>query len=134
MLVYLDSCIVIYLVEPHVEYSAIIRREILRRGTVFFCVSPLVAMEVLVRPMRDRNEILTRRFHQYLAAQQMLSMSDGVFEIALNLRVNHGLKIPDALHLATAVIHGCSEFWTNDNRLITVAPKLAVNLLRDNDL
>ncbi len=129
MLIYLDSCMVIYLVEPHIEHAATIRREILRRNDVILCISPLVVMEILVRPMRDRNEALVRRYRQYVASQRMLSMPDSVFEIALNLRVSHKLKTPDALYLATAMVQGCSEFWTNDNRLVTVAPKFAINLL-----
>lgn len=41
-----------------------------------------------------------------------------------------GLQTPDALHLATAQHYGCSEFWTNDNRLQKVAPLLARNVCR----
>jgi predicted nucleic acid-binding protein len=28
-----------------------------------------------------------------------------------------GLKIPDDMHLAAALRHGCTEFWTHDDRL-----------------
>ena len=34
-----------------------------------------------------------------------------------------------ALHLAVAQQHGYDEFWTNDDRLNTVAEKMAVNVL-----
>ena len=44
-------------------------------------------------------------------------------------RVQHGLKTPDALHLAAALHHGCTEFWTNDDRLRAAAGALAVNVL-----
>ena len=47
----------------------------------------------------------------------------------LKPRVQHGLKTPDALHLATALHHGCTEFWTNDDRLRAAAGALAVNVL-----
>ena len=35
----------------------------------------------------------------------------------LKPRVQHGLKTPDSLHLAAALRHGCTEFWTNDDPL-----------------
>ena len=57
-------------------------------------------------------------------------MSDDIFAQALGLRAQHGLKTPDALHLATALHHGCTEFWTNDDRLKSAADTLAVNVLQ----
>jgi predicted nucleic acid-binding protein len=39
------------------------------------------------------------------------------------------LKTRDTLHLARALHHGCTEFWTNDNRLRAVAGTLAINVL-----
>jgi predicted nucleic acid-binding protein len=43
--------------------------------------------------------------------------------------VQHGLTTPDALHLATALQHGCTELWTNDNRLLAAAGAMARNVL-----
>jgi len=51
-----------------------------------------------------------------------------VFESATQLRVAYRLKTPDALHLATAQRYDCAEFWTNDNRLLGIAPSMAVNI------
>lgn len=44
-------------------------------------------------------------------------MSQAVFEQATELRAQHRLSTPDALHLAAAIDAGCEEFWTNDRRL-----------------
>ncbi len=55
-------------------------------------------------------------------------MSDAVFERATRLRADHRLKTPDALHLATAMRHSCVEFWTNDDRLNSVAAGMSVNI------
>ncbi len=44
-----------------------------------------------------------------------------VFDLATELRAQHGLKTPDALHLAAALRAGCDEFWTNDEHLAKAA-------------
>ena len=52
-----------------------------------------------------------------------------VYQTAAQLRAQHGLKTPDALHLATARHHRCDQFWTNDDRLWKTAQDFARNLL-----
>lgn len=48
-------------------------------------------------------------------------MDTNVFDLATDLCAIHGLKTPDALHLAAAIHAGCDESWTNDDRLAKVA-------------
>ena len=43
-----------------------------------------------------------------------------------------GRLYPDALHLAIAHYHACSEFWTNDKRLSKAADTIAINILEAN--
>jgi predicted nucleic acid-binding protein len=100
-----------------------------QQGDVRLCVSPLVRLEVLVKPMRLRDTPLVQAFEHALSDQEWLPMNDAIFALALTLRAQHGIKTPDALHLATALHHGCTEFWTNDNRLKAAAGTLAVNVL-----
>jgi predicted nucleic acid-binding protein len=92
------------------------------------CISPLVKLETLVKPMRHQQTEIVAAYERILAAQTWLPMDDAVFAQALDLRTRFGLKTPDALHLATAQHYGCNEFWTNDNRLTTAAGQLAVNI------
>ncbi|MGL4609627.1 MAG: type II toxin-antitoxin system VapC family toxin [Trueperaceae bacterium] len=47
----------------------------------------------------------------------------------MNLRAFHNLKTPDALHLATALHHGCQEFWTNDLRLSKATRQISFRVL-----
>ncbi|GAB1231813.1 PIN domain-containing protein [Ferrigenium sp. UT4] len=127
--VYLDACVVIYLMENVAPFSEKVRRFLSQNGDAVLCVSPLVRMEVLIKPLRESSDILAADYEEFLAAQNWLRIDDSTFERALQLRTRHGLKTPDALHLATAQQHGCDEFWTNDDRLNKVAGKMAINVL-----
>lgn len=127
--VYLDACIVIYLMENVAHFSEKTRHFLSQNGDAILCVSSLVRMEVLIKPLRESSAMLTADYEEFLAAQNWLRIDDSTFERALQLRARYGLKTPDALHLAVAPQHGCDEFWTNDDRLNTVAEKMAVNVL-----
>lgn len=127
--IYLDSCIVIYLVERHPLYEPRLRERLEGLEGAELAVSPLVRLEVLVRPLRDGDEDLAQLYRLFLAEQLMLAMPEEVYDAALYLRATHTLKTPDALHLATAQHHGCSQFWTNDDRLERVAGGVALNIL-----
>jgi uncharacterized protein len=50
------------------------------------------------------------------------------FDRAAELRASHGLKTPDALHAGLAIVHGCDELWTNDQRLASIQPAIAVRI------
>ncbi len=47
-------------------------------------------------------------------AMKLLEASYAVFDDAARLRAESGLKLPDALHAATALRAGCALFITND--------------------
>ncbi len=129
-LAYLDACVVIYLIEDAERYSERTRHFLEQTSDVVLCVSPLVRMEVLIKPLRESNLALTADYEEFLADQRWLSKDDKTFDLALQLRGRHGLKTPDALHLAAAQQHGCDEFWTNDDRLQLAAGSMAVNVLQ----
>jgi predicted nucleic acid-binding protein len=76
----------------------------------------------------DGNIALIADYEIYLADQLWLTIGDVEFDRALALWACHKIKTPDALHLATAMQHGCVEFWTNDERLRQAAAGMAVNI------
>ena len=126
---YVDACLVIYWVEGSSPVAQAATSWVALQRDARLCVSPLVRLEVLVKPMRNGNESLMQVYESLLKDQEWLSMGDEIFARALGLRAKHGLKTADALHLATALQHGCTEFWTNDGRLKAAAGALAVNVL-----
>jgi uncharacterized protein len=129
--IYLDSCIVIYFVEKHPTYAAVIETAIdglSEKDTL--CFSPLTRMECLIKPLRETDEVLEGHFEAFFGAQQILDITPNLFKNAARLRADFtSLKTPDAIHLATAQHYGCDEFWTNDNRLDKVAGSLVKNVL-----
>ena len=127
--VYLDSCIAIYLVEEHSVYYAVIE-EALAKLDGIVCFSPLAELECLILPLRLKRDDLVERFRRFFAINVQLDMPDTVYREAARLRAEFGLKTPDALHLATARFHNCTELWTNDDRLAGVADNMAVNVVR----
>jgi predicted nucleic acid-binding protein len=128
-MIYLDACLVIYLVENHPVFAPRIEQCLLKVSPVRFAISLLIMAEVLVVPFREKNTALIDRFEAFFASCKMLAMPETVFIEAARLRAVHvGLKTPDALHLAVAQFHQCGSFWTNDDRLQKVAGGFAVNI------
>ena len=130
-IIYLDSCLVIYLVEKHEDFFSALQDKI-ASSTVIFAVSDLTLMECLVIPTRKNDGALIQRYRAWFAEASMLSLGTDVFEKAAKLRADHSsLKTPDALHLGAALDHNCDELWTNDNRLVNVAPAIVKNIFNN---
>jgi len=129
--IYLDSCIIIYLVERHPIFAPLVEARLAALEETDFVISPLVRLEVMVKPMREADISLMLRYEQFLAAVRMLPMSAEIYEMALSLRVQTHLKTPDALHVATAQFHTCQAFWTNDSRLVEAVGRFAVNVTNE---
>jgi len=128
--IYLDTCIVIYVVERHPLYSATIESLIWSLSMTSLCYTPLLRMECLIKPYKNQDTDLLQLYETYLDAQQLLELLPDIFNAAAKLRANHSkLKTPDAIHLAAALHHGCSEFWTNDTRLNHIASGLAKKVI-----
>lgn len=119
MRLYLDACIVIYLVERHPIHESQIRSELSARSGIQLCWTDLTRMETRLKPLRENNHLLLAHFDHFFGGPlaEHLFMGRAVFDRATALRAEHGLKTPDALHLAAAIEGECEEFWTNDRRL-----------------
>lgn len=127
-LIYLDTCLVIYLTEEDPKWFARVSSAVERATDVRFAISPLVQMECLVGPLRRGDAVLQREYLDAFAELEVLGMPEQVFLQAAQLRARFGLKTPDALHLACAQHHRCEGLWTNDNRLAKASHGLARKL------
>src|SRR5690348_8779371 len=95
--VYLDSCVVIYLVEEHPEFAPIIESLLAEHSDVLVAVSALTEMECLVNPLRNKNHQLIKKFRQWFRQVKILSLDREIFQAASRFRADFAsLKTPDA--------------------------------------
>ncbi|WP_438005926.1 type II toxin-antitoxin system VapC family toxin [Sorangium sp. So ce321] len=127
--IYLDSCVLIYRVEGAEPYKGSADRALLSLGSSKACISPLVRLECLVKPIRLNDRGLRAAYEGLLSAFDLLPLSAEVFELATELRALHGLKTPDALHAACAVHYSCDQIWTNDDRLRQLSGRITVRII-----
>ena len=130
-LIYLDSCVIIYLFENHPEFGPRVRAILTSEPEKHFAISPLVKFECLVGPIRSGNLSLQRYYEEGFNQFKQLHMPEDVYLLAATIHARFGLKPPDALHLATAQYHRCEILWTNDTRLNQAAHGLARDVLSD---
>jgi uncharacterized protein len=129
-LIYLDSCLLIYLTEGHALWGEPVAAAMTRADEANFGISPLVKCECLVGPLKRGDPVLERAYIQLFDQFVPLAMPEPVYLRAAQLRARFGLRTPDALHLACAQHHGCAVLWTNGDRLAQASHGLARNVLR----
>lgn len=129
-MIYLDACLLIYLIERHARWGAPVTDAIARAGETRFGISPLVKCECLVGPLKRGDPVLERAYTEIFEVFASLTMPEPVYLQAAQLRARFGLRTPDALHLACAQHHRCAALWTNDDRLAHASHGLARNLLK----
>ncbi len=121
MIVFLDTNIVIYLIENQSGFGARALAHIttLRAAGDTFAVSDLVRLECRVLPVRHGNLALLGHYDAFFASPdvQVLPLSKSVCDWATDVRAAHNFKTPDALQLGAAVVHACDRSLTNDARL-----------------
>jgi predicted nucleic acid-binding protein len=118
--VYLDANGFIYSIERIDPYRSILDTLWLTvsAGHVTIVTSELTLLEVLVKPLKVGDATTATLFRTVLKHTpdvQMLHITQSVLESAANLRATLGMKTPDAIHLATALLNGSKLFVTNDS-------------------
>ena len=119
---YLDSNIFIYAVERSHRWAEA-AEDLLRaveEKTVRAVASELVLAEVLAKPFVDQNFEHIGRYKSLLSSGgglSMIAVSRDVLMLAAQFRGDKGLKLFDAIHVATAQLASCDYFLTHDERL-----------------
>ncbi len=103
------------------------------RQAVSVVASELLFTELLPRPMKDGRQDLVERYLELFSRTSrihLVPVDRRVILRSVHLRADFGLRSMDALHLATALVHDCETFITNDRRLARV-DRLRVLTLHD---
>lgn len=115
----IDANILIYHVEHYAPYEQISLPlwNMLDQERITVITSELIYLEVLIKPTKEQQWALVEQYKtvmQETAGFHLLPIDFAVLETAIELRVNHNLKTPDAIHAATALLNKCQMFVTND--------------------
>src|SRR5689334_18166283 len=118
MRVYLDTALIIYLVEAVTPYVTTVEVRLSNPDTYQVC-SDLSWLECRVKPMREGDIDLLADYDDYfdMNAREVMPLTREVIDHATALRARYGFKTPDAIHLAAAIVGQCDTFLTNDRRL-----------------
>ncbi|MBD2773651.1 type II toxin-antitoxin system VapC family toxin [Iningainema tapete] len=124
--IYIDTLVVIYTIEVNPNYWQLVQPlwQKFQAGQIELITSELTLMESLVIPFRQSNANLIDTYEQLLLSSvlQLIPINQIILREAARLRaITPSLKTPDAIHAATAITSGCTQFITNDRQLRTVA-------------
>jgi predicted nucleic acid-binding protein len=134
--IYLDTNILIYALEGYPAYVPALTELFgaIDQGALLAVTSELTLAEILVKPMMDNNTALQEAYQNVLQPSNSLSVvpvSRQILVDAARLRARSAvLRLPDAIHVATAQSNRCETLLTNDNRLKGI-PDPYVVLLSD---
>jgi predicted nucleic acid-binding protein len=82
--------------------------------------SEFTLAECLVKPFADKDIFAVERYNSFLSEQSgfpVIPVTRQILLSAAQLRAETGLKLPDAIHVATAKWAGCIAFVTGDRRI-----------------
>jgi predicted nucleic acid-binding protein len=133
--VYFDSAPIIYALENNPRYAAIALKftDAAEKRQFFGFTGTMVLVEMLVKPLREQNTALVAHIKQLFAIGDVFTCLDHPNEtlmLSAELRAKNGLKMADAIHMATAIHNRCAFFLTNDSKLKSIST-LEVILLED---
>ncbi len=133
--VYFDTNVFIYAIEDHVGYHDQIFQlfQHLHERNCKIVSSEITYAECLVKPLKEQDEESIRNYEKRLVDSkliQLVPVTLAVLRHAAIFRAHYSTKLPDAIHVATAIEAGCSYLISNDRKL-PVIEGLEFIFLRD---
>lgn len=132
--VYLDTAPIIYGVEEHGSYWAVLKPfwDSVKNAEIEVVTSELSLLETLVVPMRNEDANLIAGYETLLTASQvgLIQITLPILRTAARLRATHNFKTPDAIHAATAMLSNCDHLVSNDTGFRRLAA-IDVTILSD---
>jgi predicted nucleic acid-binding protein len=117
-----DTMLFIYHFEDHPRYAPITEHLFAswEKGTHSGITSVITLLEILVKPRRDENWEAVRDYKDLLLTfpnLQVVSVEPECAELASDLRARYGIRTPDAIQIASAVLYSATAFVTNDDQM-----------------
>jgi predicted nucleic acid-binding protein len=124
--VYLDTNLFIYVLNgtPGLVVPCVELLDACSRGDLIGLTGDLTLAELQVQPLRLNDAAALAAVRELLVdsgAVTLVGHDRACFEKAALLRARHGLKMPDALHLATAQLAGAACCVSNDQQFPSLA-------------
>jgi len=115
-LVLVDSAPIIYTLEAHAIFAARFAPFFKRHadGEIVLAVTTVTVAEVLTGPLKAGEEALAKRYRAVLEAWQVVDLTCDIAESAARLRGRYGLKLPDAIQVASALAINADALVTHD--------------------
>lgn len=134
----IDSVAFIYLIEKNPRYIDVMRfiAQDVTTGQLHGFSASLALTEILVHPLRNADTALATQYSaifQQSSGFDLVPLTSKIAYKAAELRAEHNLKTPDAIHVATAITSGCEAFLTNDSGIKRVT-SIKILILADLEL
>jgi len=131
----LDTLVFIYHFEENQAYSPLTFSifEGLEKEDFKGFTSILTLLEILVKPRKENNLLLTERYKllfETFPNLQVKTLNEKIADIASGLRANYNINAPDAIQIATALEAKADIFITNDVTLKKIS-EIKVLLLNE---
>jgi predicted nucleic acid-binding protein len=124
--VYIDTNIIIYIVEGKDEFALILNAllEAITVSDITAVTSEIIIAETLVKPFKKSDERFQNAYKNFLAPSlnfEIVLVSRDILESSARIRATTKLKLPDTIHWATANRCNCDSFLTNDELFKTLS-------------
>ena len=115
-LVLLDSAPIIYVLESHKRFGPRFKPlfDAHANGDLRFAVTTITVVEVLTGPQRAGNDALARQYRATLETWQPVPLDMDIAESSARLRASLGLKLADAVQVASALAINAAALVTHD--------------------
>jgi predicted nucleic acid-binding protein len=111
-----DTTPIIYLLEGNAQFLPLFIGlfEAEAAGELQIVISTITLAEVLTGPLRSGNDALAHRYEKALDHYTVAPVTSALAATAARMRARYGLKLPDAIQLATALDEEAAALVTHD--------------------